>query len=340
VGTSYYLCELLGFVLACYLLTPFAPLEVPFWPKQSIGKAITMRRISFLPGFSPVLLLLLLLSATSCKYYTRDIILKTNAEADKQFIAQTVKLAEANYRVAKNDHIEFSLFTNGGELLIDPNAELSRQLTKAGSSPGGGAGSSISSSRVKYLVSDQGDVLLPMVGKVMVEKLTMRQLDSALAEKYAAFYNNCFVQSKIESRRCFLFASGGGGGGGGGVQGGGGGAFNTPQLSGKVIKLEYEKMHLLEVLANAGSIGLYSKMNQIRIIRGDLKKPEVIVVDLSHIHTMARQDLTILPYDVIYIEPGRRPALDVVRDVSQIGSFFLGTLTLVYIVINEANRNR
>jgi polysaccharide export outer membrane protein len=175
-----------------------------------------------------------------------------------------------------------------------------------------------------------------MVGVLPVVGLTLRQLDSTLASRFADYYKNCFVTPNVENRRCIVFASGAGGGGGGG--GGAGALFSTPQLSGKVIKLENEKMSLFEVLAQAGNIGLYSKMDRVRIIRGELTKPEVIVVDLTHIYTITKQDLTILPNDIIYIEPGRRPALDIVRDISQVGGFFIGTVGLVYVFIQAAGR--
>ena len=261
-------------------------------------------------------------------------------DRDKKYLATFVKQVEDNYRVQKNDYIEFALFTNGGELLIDPNAELGRQLSKAGVTAGGPTGSPTTvGNKPKYLVSSNGDALLPMVGVLKIEGLTLRQLDSLLAAKYDDFYKGCFVSSRIENRRCLLFSSGSGGAGGGAGGGlGGGGVFSTPQLSGKVIKLENEKMSLLEVMAQGGQIGVYSKMDRVRIIRGDLTNPQVIVVDLRHLYSITKQDLTILPNDIIYIEPGRRPSFEVIRDVVQVASFFTSSIAVVYVLLQASKR--
>jgi len=276
-------------------------------------------------------LVALVLSFSSCRYYTRDIIFRMDDERDKQYLSTMVRKAEANYRVAKNDYIEFQLFTSGGETLIDPNAELSRQLAKAGVAS---AAAAAQGNKAKYLVSDKGDVLLPMVGLIKVDSLTVRQLDSTLEKKYSDFYKNCFVTSRIENRRCFVFASGAGGGGGAA------GVFNTPSLGGKVVPLKYEKMNLFEVMAEASSMGIYSKMDRVRIIRGDLQKPEVIVIDLTHVHTMARQDLTILPNDIVYVEPGRRPGLEILRDITQVSSFFIGSIGIGFLLVDGFLRSR
>ena len=282
-----------------------------------------MRRLFRLP----LLMAVLVFAFSSCKYYKQDILFRVDDDRDKAFVRQKVTEVEQNYRVRQNDYIEFQLFTNGGELLIDPNSELSRQLGKAGTgSQGGGSGSGGANaigSRPRFLVASNGDVLLPMVGIVKVESLTIRQVDSVLAQRYAIFYQNCFVLSRINNRRCFLFTASGGGGSGS--------VFSTP-VQGKVIELLHEKMNLVEVLAQAGTIGVYSQMQRIRIIRGDLQKPEVHIVDLTHIYSMAEQEITVRPNDIIYVEPGRRPALDIIRDFGTIGGFVTSTAAIIIIL--------
>lgn len=283
-----------------------------------------MRRLSLLPLYLSALVFAL----SSCRYYRQDIMFRVDDERDKAFVVQNVKQAEMNYRIRQNDYLEFQLFTNGGELLIDPNSELSRQLNKAGAGVVGNAGnggSLLSGNRPRYLVSNNGDVLLPMVGLVPLHNLTLRQVDSVLSQRYSVFYQNCFVLSRVQNRRCVLFTPTG--------SAGGGGLFSSP-VQGRVVTLDHEKMNLFEVMAASGSIGVYSQMQRVRIIRGDLMKPEVIVVNLTHISTIAQQDLTIHPNDIIFVEPGRRPALDLIRDFSTVGGFVTSSLALVYLVIN------
>lgn len=283
-----------------------------------------MRRLSLLPLYLSALVFAL----SSCRYYRQDIMFRVDDERDKAFVVQNVKQAEMNYRIRQNDYLEFQLFTNGGELLIDPNSELSRQLNKAGAGGVGNAGNggtTLANNRPRYLVSNNGDVLLPMVGLVPIQDLTLRQVDSVLSQRYSVFYQNCFVLSRVQNRRCVLFTASG-------TAGGGAGLFSTP-VQGRVVPLDHEKMNLFEVMAASGNIGVYSQMQRVRIIRGDLMKPEVIVVDLTHINSIAKQDLTIHPNDIVYVEPGRRPALDLIRDFTTVGGFVTSSLALVVVLI-------
>jgi polysaccharide export outer membrane protein len=95
---------------------------------------------------------------------------------------------------------------------------------------------------------------------------------------------------------------------------------------GVVVNLANDNMNLLEVLAlvggpdggaAGGSTGIArngGRVDNVRIIRGDLKNPQVQFVNLSTLEGMRRGNLQVEPNDIIYIQPVRRAFLDALVD--------------------------
>jgi polysaccharide export outer membrane protein len=69
------------------------------------------------------------------------------------------------------------------------------------------------------------------------------------------------------------------------------------------VLLDKANMNLLEVLAKAGGMPPDAKAFNIRIIRGDLKNPQVVKIDLSTLEGMKQANLTVQANDFVYIEP-------------------------------------
>lgn len=271
---------------------------------------------------------------------------------DKGNRIDTAKLRAAvnrtakNYRIQPNDYLDVRVYTNKGERILDPNGELqfgspagavrggagSRgQASGAGGSAtrntGQGAGSSTGGS--EFLVQADGTVTLPMVNRVNVNNLSLLQADSVLKISYEIFYKDVFVTTHITNNRVTLLGAPGG----------------------KVISLENDNMNLLEVLALAGGIdgstgstggtGLYrygGKANNIRIIRGDLKNPQVEQIDLTTLAGMRRANLQMEPNDIVYVEPVRRPFLEFLTDAAPaIGALSI-VLNATFIIVTVLRR--
>lgn len=263
----------------------------------------------------------ILSSLSSCKYYKQDILVQTDSSYNWNNIALTKQNADRNYYIKKNDWIEIQVFTNKGELILDPNSDFSRQvsggvITNQFLTPGfSSTGSDNTAQRGRFLVGSDGKVTIPLIGKVKLDSLTYRQADSLLAVMFSVQYQDPYIITRATNRRVYFLASPSlviGGGGSAGLS--------------KVIPLQNENTNLLEIIAIAGGIPVYGNASKIRIIRGDLKKPQVQVVDLSSINGMMKADLRILPGDVIIVEPGRRVVLDTTRDLLP---FFTAIISIV-----------
>ena len=242
--------------------------------------------------------ILLLLTVYSCKSYQANILF-TVEEEEMEELSRAVVEVEENYLVSPNDHLQIEVYTNKGEELIDPNNVLKEDERVVEASP------------PIYVVQPDGTVYLPIVGATDLAGMTLVEVDRFLEQKYQVYYKDPFVQTKYLNKRVIVL---------GGTEG-------------KVIPLENEGMNLLEVLALVGGVDKNSKGNNIRLIRGDLKNPQVHLIDLSSIEGMSRANLAVQPNDIIYIEPVRMPFTEGLKDVVPI----LGLLTSILALIIAIN---
>jgi len=284
---------------------------------------------------SVAVILALLSSLSSCKYYKQDILVQTDSSYNWNNVQLTKQNADKNYVIRKNDWVEIQLFTNKGELILDPNSDFARQVAGGVISnqfltPGSSTlGSDNTAQRGRFLIGTDGTAMIPLIGRVKLDSLTYRQADSLLAIKFGNFYQDPYIITRATNRRVYFLASPSlviGGGGSSGLS--------------KVIPLQNENTNLLEVIAIAGGIPVYGNASKIRIIRGDLKKPQVQVVDLSSINGMIKSDLKILPGDIIIVEPGRRVVLDTTRDLLPFFSAVIGIASLLTTTIILLRQSR
>lgn len=245
--------------------------------------------------FETLYFFIVLLALTGCRSYSSNVVLKTvkedlNWKSDYQ---QTI----INYPIKIADKIQFSLYTNLGEAIIDPSGALVKAVSST-------EGTSIATDKPTYEVAESGFCHFPVIGKLMVAGLTNAQLDSILSERYETYYNEVYVISKIANKRVIML---------GGAAGG------------KIIPFSNPNMNLLEALALYGGLTSKDKGYNIRIIRGDLKNPEYTIVNIRNISDMKSSIVSLKPDDIIYIEPVRR----VFTEVAQESLFLVNILNLV-----------
>lgn len=244
---------------------------------------------------------------------------------DTAKLRRAVNRTDRNYRIRPNDVLNVQVYTNKGERLIDPNGELHFGSPGVGNSTPSAAGTGGSGQRsvgqgagsipgnTQFVVQADGTARLPLVDRVKVQGLTLIQADSILQLRYNTYYKETFVKTAVTNNRVIILGAPGG----------------------QVISLNNDNMNLLEVLALAGGvdgggggIARYGgRVSNIRIIRGDLKNPQVQFIDLSTLEGMRRGNLQVEPNDIIYIQPIRRPLLEAINDAGPVLSLFTLLLT-------------
>lgn len=287
----------------------------------------------------------LILCLSSCATYRQNIMFRMPQGADTVKIRKAVNRAEQQYRIRPDDYVEVRVYTNKGERILDPNGEL--MFGSPGSMTTGGAASGISRATGgmqnpgggtaqaapganEFLVQRDGRVKLPMVDMVLLGGMTLFQADSALQIRYSKFYKDVFVTTRVTNNRVIVLGS----------------------VGGRIVPIYNENMNLLEVLGAVGGLsgniaggGGSSNSNtgrasNIRLIRGDLKNPQVEVIDLRTIEGMKRANLQVEPNDIIYIEPFRQPFLEAYRDYSPLVLSGLSLVTTTILIISTVNANR
>jgi len=249
-------------------------------------------------------LLVVMLSSLGCRNHSIMFSTEQNVLVDS--IQKQVIYAEKNYIIQKNDYLNIKIFTNRGERLIDPNAELTK---------GAGSGASLKEENIKYLVRNDGNANLPMIGDIHLEGLNLIQADSILAEKYGKYYIGAYAMTTMLNKRVFVL-----------------GPF---PLGAKVIPLVNENINLIEVITLYGGIPDNGKAYNIRVIRGNLKDPNVNIIDLSTIDGMKKANLDVQPNDIIYIEPFRKLFLESFRDFAPMISLLISITSIMIILTRK-----
>ncbi|WP_353661143.1 polysaccharide biosynthesis/export family protein [Hydrogenimonas sp. SS33] len=132
------------------------------------------------------------------------------------------------------------------------------------------------------LVPPNGKILIPLIGEVKVAGLTETQAADHLTKEYKKYLRNPFVSVKILNQRLFVL-----------------GEVGSPGVK----PLTSGTMTLFEALALSGDLTEDGKRNEIIIIRGDLRHPQIRQVDLTDLRKLKMASLILRPNDIVYVPP-------------------------------------
>ena len=264
------------------------------------------------------LLLFFCFSISSCGVYRQNILFTTKGDLISNKLLFARMSVETNYILQKNDRISFKVYSNNGQELkaIAGVEQANTNVSNSGGGQGaagaqGGGGSVGGMGQVGFLIEINGEVELPMIGKQMLDGLKLSQADSLLSNKFTKFYPESYVRTQCISRRVIVLKGG----------------------TGMVVPLVNENVSVIEVLAQTGGFPNDHRARNVRLIRGDLQKPNVFLIDLSTIEGMQRVNLTVQPNDIIYVEPVRKTFVESLNDFSPIIASISSVISLVAIII-------
>jgi polysaccharide export outer membrane protein len=99
--------------------------------------------------------------------------------------------------------------------------------------------------------------------------------------------------------------------------------------SATIVQLNQSPTSIIEVVAKAGGLMGSSKANNIKVIRGDLKNPQVIEVNLATIEGVRKSAMDVLPNDIIYIDSKRNAIRTILTDAAP----YIGLTTSITSII-------
>jgi polysaccharide export outer membrane protein len=213
-------------------------------------------------------------------------------------------IGNVEYRVSTNDIVSMSVYTNDGFKLID--------ITTSAESVTSRLNNMNNNTNVQFLVEPDGMIKLPIIGKFKIAGMTIREAEKSLELQYANFYNKPFVIIRVVNRRVTVFPGTGG--------------------AGRVVNLDNESTTVIEALALAGGITNTGKAKKIKLIRGDLRNPKVILIDLSTLEGLKQGNLLLQANDIIYVEPVPRLSQEVLTEITPI----VGIITSFALIYNIA----
>lgn len=244
---------------------------------------------------SSLLLLLMSMLLAGCNWRA-SWMLRTDKDYEFDVPPDTLPTA---YKISVNDILTFRLFANDGFKLIDlsNSAQSMAQNTN----------------NFQFLVEQDGTVKFPIVGRVNLVGMNLREAEIFLEERFTEFYIKPFIMVSVINRRVIVFPGSGG--------------------EARVINLTNQSTSLIEGIALAGGIKT-GKARNVKLIRGDLKNPVIYQFDLHTIEGIAGAGMILQANDIIYIEPVLDVPQEFIRDVSPVLTL-LTTFLITYVTIRN-----
>ncbi len=172
------------------------------------------------------------------------------------------------YRLRQNDEILYYLMTAGAE---------SQYLYNMG---GRGTSYININNPVSFKVYEDGCVVLPTVGKIYIEKMTLREAERAITERFKSVATDAEV--KISLANNYFYVEGDKG-------------------KGRFFAYK-ENLNIFQALAMAGDISSRGDKSKVKIIRrGDNGKDDIHTFDLRKASIIESEYFYVRPNDVIYI---------------------------------------
>lgn len=201
-------------------------------------------------------------------------------------------LSKVDYKIDGNDIVNIRIFANDGFKIVDlaTSNQMSRFI------------------ELDYVVNRDGTCKLPLVGRIKLGGLSVREATEYLEQIYSDYYVKPFVFMTVVNKRVIVFPGNGGGA--------------------KVLSLTNNNTTVIEALALTGGISEDGKAYKVKLIRNQGDKPKVYLMDLSKIEGVAVGNTVVLAHDIIYVEPRYRLARTLVAELTPIISLISSTFLL------------
>ncbi len=213
-------------------------------------------------------------------------------------------------KLAPNNFITMNFFTGNGYMLVEMG--IGSSMLSQGNMQGGqqqmmmmrGGG-------MQYLIDRDGTAKMPVIGRVKLEGLTIREAERYLESLYAQYYNEPYIILNVQNNRAIVSPGAGG--------------------TATVIPLTNNNTTLMEALAMAGGVNQRGIASRVKLIRQneETKEREVYLIDLSTVEGLNEADLIIQPNDIIYVEPLPLLAREFIQEISPVITLITTSVSLI-----------
>ena len=200
-----------------------------------------------------------------------------NAELEK-----TTVVDEKTYKeevvfeniIAPNDRVDITVYIQA--------AEGTQQMTSMLTTRDTNTSATTTEENIGLLVTQEGTVRLPLIGSFKVAGYTQDQASDILIQEYKKYIRNPYVLVEIKNQRVIVI-----------------GEVKSPGI----VHVTNGTMNIIEAIARSGDVTDLASRSDIKVIRGDLRNPEIRNVDLTRMDAVSLSSLYLKPNDILYIQP-------------------------------------
>lgn len=176
--------------------------------------------------------------------------------------------------IAPNDRVDITVYIQAGQGTQQMTSMLTSRETNT---------SNDIQENIGLLVTQEGTVRLPLIGSFKIQGLTQDEASDKLIQEYKKYIRNPYVLVEIKNQRVIVI-----------------GEVKKPGI----VSVTNGTMNIIEAIARSGDLTDYASRTDIKVIRGDLRNPEIRNVNLTHMDAISLTSLYLKPNDILYVQPG------------------------------------
>lgn len=225
---------------------------------------------------------LMLWHITSCKSH-KDLIYLQDLESSKEFLRGLPKEAP-EYHIKKDDNLYVSILSQNPEMNLLYNPAMAQATgNQTGTQQMYGT---LSIQYLNgYLVDEQGNISLPILGKIHVEGATVQQAESKIMIKALEYLKDPTVKVKLLNYKITVL-----------------GEVQNPG-----VYYNYDKsISVLDAISMASGNTNFARIEKVLVMRHTDQGTETHRINLQVSKSLLNSEAYFLqPDDIVYIEPGR-----------------------------------
>ena len=175
--------------------------------------------------------------------------------------------------IAPNDRVDITVYIQAGQGSQQMTSMLTSRETNV---------SNDIQENVGLLVTQKGTVRLPLIGSFKIQGLTQDEASNKLIQEYKKYIRNPYVLEEIKNQRVIVI-----------------GEVKSPGI----VSVTNGTMNVIEAIARSGDLTDYASRVNVKVIRGDLRNPEIRNIDMTNMSALSLSSLYLKPNDILYVQP-------------------------------------
>ncbi len=277
---------------------------------KSLRKSSTKYMIKASLNF--VLILGILLFTTSCLSNKR--VVYYQSKTYKLNEAYLIENIENPYKLQVSDLL--SIVIKSKDLTLDAQYNLGGGNMQGG---GGAVGGNETALYVRgYIVDENGNVTLPILGDIQVLDKTITEAKEAIQTELSKYLKDAVIDIKLLNFRVAVY-----------------GEVKRPGF----FSVNGNRISIFQAIADAGDLNEFANRNNVKLIRQTPKGMEMVVLDLTKEAILSSPYYYLQPNDQIYVEPLKaRTGRTNLPLLSVVFSAISSTVLLLNFINNSRNR--